>query len=66
MIVPVPISYDDTDTLIDMGLLGAWDERNREAISTAIKKLLAVTRGGLLESDLIDTSHDDLPSEKSR
>lgn len=54
MIVPVPITYDDTDALIDAGLLGAWDERNREAIANAIRKLLAVTRGALPESDLLD------------
>ena len=64
LIVSVPISYDDTDALIDAGLLGAWDERNREAIAGAIRKLLAVTRGALPESDLLDTSESEpSPSE---
>jgi hypothetical protein len=53
LIVPVPINYDDTDTLCAMKLLGAWDERNRQAIALAIRKLLAVTRDRLPESDLL-------------
>jgi hypothetical protein len=64
MVVPVLVNHDDTDTLMDMGLLGAWDERNREAIAASIKKLLAVTRGDLPESDLLDTSDSDSLSEK--
>lgn len=37
MVIPVEVTFDDADALIEAGWLGAWDDRNPVAIAAALR-----------------------------
>jgi hypothetical protein len=63
-VVPVEIHEEQVDVLVERRRLGEWDDRDRQAIGTAVEGLIAdycgaTTRGNGNSDDVVEPDNDD-------
>lgn len=61
-VVPVEVSEDQVDVLVERRRLGEWDDRDRAAIGQAVEVLIAdycdATRGNGYSADVVETDDE--------